>query len=160
MQNGDEIKKSRQKKTHTPAAVITAFFIYGTMRAEEGRFKEIAPYLAQPPIPAILQQAYLYSVGAWPFVVPNAPAKFVVHGELMCIQPDILDIACAMLDGVEGYIVGDAHNIFLRKVLPVYIPSDEVYIDAYVYVAASDLERQVGKEYIKQLKHGDWRKRT
>ncbi len=137
---------------------IHTFFIYGTMRAGEQRHKQLVPYLEKPAIPAVLPCAALYSVGAWPFIILDAPKKYKVHGDLLFIQPDQVDLIRNALDGLEGYIPKDKHSLFIRTIVQVVIADGEV--EAYTYVAGPELVKQVDKEYIVQLKHGDWSKRT
>lgn len=149
--------RAERKKQSTETEHRT-FFIYGTMRVDEGRYKELASYV-ETTTPGVLPKARLYSVGAWPFVVRSELVKEVVYGDIVYIKPELVDIARNMLDGVEGYIEGNKHNLFIRTVVSVYSAAHEAWIDAYIYLAGKELETQIGQEYIKQLKHGDWLRR-
>jgi gamma-glutamylcyclotransferase (GGCT)/AIG2-like uncharacterized protein YtfP len=149
--------------------MLNKFFVYGTLRPDEARWQQLAPY-AQKMTPALLRGAQLYSTGPWPFVTvddnldkyegEDAAIPSVV-GELIEVnEPELVQ---AMLDRIEGY---DARypddSLFIRWILPITIPDGhEPGIPstdaAYVYVGGDSLKKQA--QFYTHIPSGDWKQR-
>lgn len=124
-------------------------FVYGTLRNGMGNYKRLLEGNTTREIPAVLHDAKMVDVGAFPGVIDASHGT--VYGELMFLDESRYEELLANLDRLEGHpymYVRTAATVHTNYVSPV----SQTEIDAWVYIWNG------GVDASNKIESGDWLK--
>ena len=124
-------------------------FVYGTLRLGEPAFAQVAAFVLRVE-PAVLPDAVLYDLGAFPMAVP---AEGEVHGELLHLEPRLYPYLLHRLDRYEGYDSRSDSGLFLRRAVEVTVMSGEK-MTAWTYLGHAGEVAEA-----RHIAGGDWLRR-
>lgn len=134
------------------------FFVYGTLRPGRVSYRQYLLGRTSAETPATLRGAALFTPGPFPFLttVPELAAPDdTVRGDLIAVLPTFYPETLAALDRLEGFVAGQATNLYERVALEV--ETADGMRQAWVYVAAERALRLIRQGRMRRIPDGDWR---
>jgi gamma-glutamylcyclotransferase (GGCT)/AIG2-like uncharacterized protein YtfP len=127
------------------------FFVYGTLRHGESNYPLLRGRTTQEE-PAYVLGYDLYSLGAFPMILPSANAQARLEGELMHITSSLYTLTTTQLDQLEDYQPHDlAHSWYIRVLVTAYL-HEGGECQAWLYVG----QPQFLPATAWLIPHGDW----
>lgn len=125
-------------------------FVYGTLRPGEANWRRLQPYAARTQRAQLAGYALFGAQWPYPYAAPSADAAVV--GDLVQIRQDDYADALHVLDSLEGYQSGRAHNHYDRVAVTVQTDAGEDRT-AWVYVAGVGCRHLTAEQ---RIATGDW----
>lgn len=123
------------------------FAFYGTLRNayldEEGKF-----------VDAVIPNAVIYNLGAFPALVLNDASERPVKASLWIPRPEVsilfMDLLTDRLDKIEGFDPGrPRESMYVRKKIPVHAQGSDVLAWVYIWNGSVSRAHQL-------IETGDW----
>ncbi len=108
-------------------------FVYGTLRPGGRAFRRIALFVRRVES-AVLRQADLYDLGAYPMALPGSGQ---VVGELLTLHAEVYAYALHHLDRYEGYDAERDDGLYLRRRVEV-TTADGRAMAAWTYLGVAE----------------------
>jgi len=127
------------------------FFVYGTLRHGESNYPLLRGRTTQEE-PAYVLGYDLYSLGAFPMILPSTHAQARLEGELMHVAPFLYASTVAQLDQLEDYQPHDlASSWYIRVLVTAHLHTGGE-CQAWLYVG----QPQFLPANALPIPHGDW----
>lgn len=133
-------------------------FVYGTLKPGASNYRTYLSGCILTELPATIDEAVLYNLGECPTLVIGAGLARPdeqVHGILITLRPRLYDQTLRHIDSLEEYVCGNPWNWYERIIHPVR--TGNALVDAWVYVAGSQVFNQVRVGRYRKVTGGNWR---